>query len=149
MTCPRPQNERAHSDQDLKERMLELRGRGQTYKQIASILNEEGYIPLKNRKFTEANVRKLIKYCDETRLLTPKKYLENILAQMELAHQREKLSEPFCRPGLPKLAQLLEEAGYVTPRGRAHWWPAQVQQLLEGRFDLYYSKEHSGSERMR
>lgn len=149
MTCPRPQNERAHSDQDLKERMLELRGRGQTYKQIASILNKEGYIPLKSRKFTEANVRKLIKYCDETKLLTPKKYLENILAQMELAHQREKLSAPFCRPGLPKLAQLLKEAGYVTPRGHAHWWPAQVQQLLEGRFDLYYSKEHSGSERMR
>jgi hypothetical protein len=27
---------------------------------------------------------------------------------------------------------------------RAHWWPAQVQQLLEGRFDPYYGARPFG-----
>lgn len=34
---------------------------------------------------------------------------------------------------------LLTEAGYITPRGYARWWPAQVQQLLGGRFERYYA----------
>ncbi len=138
MISPRPHNERIHSDQDLKERMLELRGRGHTYKQIASILNEEGYVPLKSRKFTEANVGKLLNYCDEKKLLTPKKYLENILVRMELAHEKENPDEIFRKPGLPRMAKLLVEAGYRTPKGHANWWPAQVQQLLEGRFEEHY-----------
>jgi hypothetical protein len=32
------------------------------------------------------------------------------------------------------------DAGYKTPKGNAHWWPAQVQQLLEGRYDDYYEQ---------
>ena len=58
----------------------------------------------------------------------------------KLAREHTKVSPelPFQRPGLPKLAQLLGEAGYLTPKGHAHWWPAQVQQLLDGRFDSHY-----------
>ncbi len=37
-------------------------------------------------------------------------------------------------------ARFLMEAGYVTPKGHTHWWPAQVQQLLDGRFDQYYTR---------
>jgi hypothetical protein len=32
------------------------------------------------------------------------------------------------------------DAGYKTPKGNAHWWSAQVRQLLEGRFDDYYGQ---------
>jgi hypothetical protein len=34
---------------------------------------------------------------------------------------------------------VLTDAGYVTPKGHVRWWPAQVQQLLDGRFECYYS----------
>jgi len=30
------------------------------------------------------------------------------------------------------------EAGYKTPQGKEKWWPAQVQQVMEGRFEGYY-----------
>jgi hypothetical protein len=53
--------------------------------------------------------------------------------------------EPFKRPGFPTLAKVLTDAGYCTPKGRAHWWPAQVQQLLEGRFDPYYGARSASS----
>ncbi len=32
------------------------------------------------------------------------------------------------------------DAGYKTPKGNAHWWPAQVQRTLEGCFDDYYEQ---------
>ena len=32
----------------------------------------------------------------------------------------------FSPPSLAELARLLTEAGYKTPRGKEHWWPAQV-----------------------
>lgn len=62
---------------------------------------------------------------------------------MSREHAKGASDELFERPGLPKLAQLLGEAGYVTPKGHTHWWPAQVQQLLEGRFDRYYTSPPS------
>ncbi len=31
-----------------------------------------------------------------------------------------------------------EWGGGVTPRGNTHWWPAQVQQLLNGVYDEHY-----------
>jgi hypothetical protein len=37
---------------------------------------------------------------------------------------------------------MLVEAGYATPKGHARWWPAQVQQLLKGRFERYYEARH-------
>jgi hypothetical protein len=135
---PRPLNQRPYSDEEVKERIIELRGRGHSHKQIATILNEQGWIPLKGRQFTDRNVGKLLRRTDETKLLSPRRYLELILERMQLAHDQGRCGETFERPGLSKLASLLTEAGYQTPRGRPTWWPAQVQQLLDGRFDTYY-----------
>jgi DNA invertase Pin-like site-specific DNA recombinase len=135
---PRPLNERPHTDDEVKVRIVELRGRGHTHRQIASILNEQGWIPLKGRQFTERNVRGLLLRCDEKKLLTPRRFLLNVIERLEMQHDGETPAEPFERPSLPALARLLSEAGYTTPRGHAHWWPAQVQQVLDGRFDAYY-----------
>lgn len=134
-----PHNERPHTDEELKDRIVALRGRGHTYPQIADILNEQKWVPLKGSKFTECNVGKLLRGCDETKYQTPKRYLEALLEKLEREHSKASHDEPFHRPGLPKLAILLGEAGYVTPKGHTHWWPAQVQQLLEGRYDQYYA----------
>ena len=78
--------------------------------------------------------------CDETKQLTPRRYIEVLLEKMERAHSKANREEPFARPGFPTLAKLLKEAGYLTPKGHDHWWPAQVQQLLEGRFDKHYRR---------
>lgn len=39
---------------------------------------------------------------------------------------------------LPVLARLLRDGEFLTPRGNTHWWPAQVQQLLQGAYDSHY-----------
>ena len=142
---PRPINERHHTDEELKERMVDLRKRGHTQAQIAAILNELGFLPLKGRRFTESSVRKLLVRCTETKLLTPRRFLEAMLERMRQEHEAAGHDEPFMRPGYPRLAKVLTEAGYATPRGRGHWWPGQVQQLLEGRFDHYYSVRSSSA----
>ena len=142
---PRPVNERHHTDEELKERMVDLRKRGHTQAQIAAILNELGFLPLKGRRFTESSVRKLLVRCSETKLLTPRRFLEAMLERMRQEHEAAGHDEPFMRPGYPRLAKVLTEAGYATPRGRGHWWPGQVQQLLEGRFDHYYSVRSSSA----
>ncbi|MFO0573865.1 MAG: recombinase family protein [Polyangia bacterium] len=141
----RPHNERPHSDEELKQRLLDLRGRGHTHQQIASILNEQGWVPLKGRRFTEITVRKLLSRCQETKLLSPRRFLENMLERLQQEHERAHPEKPFRRPGYPRLAKALIEAGYPTPKGRAHWWPAQVQQLLEGKFERYYSRHASAA----
>ena len=142
---PRPLNDRPYSDDEVKARMVELRKRGHTQAQIASILNELGFIPLKGRRFTESSVRKLLVRCRETQLLTPRRFLEAMLERMRQEHEAAGHDEPFKRPGFPTLAKVLTDAGYCTPKGRAHWWPAQVQQLLEGRFDPYYGTRSASS----
>ena len=142
---PRPINERHHTDEELKERMVDLRKRGHTQAQIAAILNELGFLPLKGRRFTERSVRKLLVRCSETKLLTPRRFLEAMLERMRQEHEAAGHDEPFMRPGYPRLAKVLTEAGYATPRGRGHWWPGQVQQLLQGRFDHYYSVRSSSA----
>ena len=118
--------------------MVELRNHGHTYSQIATILNEQKWVPVKGRKFTASSVGKLIRSTEPTKYLTPKQYLEAMLRNMEQEHKCVHSDEPFQRPGFPRLAVLLKEAGYRTPKGHEHWWPAQVQQLLEGRFEQYY-----------
>jgi DNA invertase Pin-like site-specific DNA recombinase len=112
---PRPFNERPYTDEDVKERILELRSRGHTLEQIARILNEQKWLPLKGRQFTERNVGHLLRRMDATKLLGPRRYLENLLERMERIHRQEHPGEPFERPGLPTLAKLLVEAGYATP----------------------------------
>lgn len=135
---PKPHNERAHSDEEVKARMVELRNHGHTYTQIAAILNEQQWIPVKGRKFTASSVGKLLRATEPTKYLTPKQYLDAMLRNMEQEHNRLHSDEPFKRPGFPRLAVVLKEAGYLTPKGHEHWWPAQVQQLLNGHFDGYY-----------
>ena len=142
---PRPFNERLHTDEELKERMVDLRKRGHTQAQIAAILNELGFLPLKGRRFTESSVRKLLVRCTETQLLTPRRFLEAMLERMRQEHEAAGNDAPFARPGYPRLAKVLTEAGYCTPKGRGHWWPAQVQQLLEGRYDAYYGTRSASS----
>ena len=133
-------NVRPHTDEDVKDRMLELRARGHTHAQVASILNELGFLPLRGRRFTERSVRKLFGRCRKSRMLSPRRFLEAMLERMRREHESVDPDAPFERPGFPTLAKVLCDAGYVTPKGRAHWWPAQVQQLLEGRFDRYYAR---------
>lgn len=72
----KPHNERAHSDEAVKACMMELRNHGHTYAQIASILNEQKWLPVKGRKFTESSVGKLVRATEPTKYLTPKQYLE-------------------------------------------------------------------------
>src|SRR4051794_16003113 len=43
----------------------------------------------------------------ETKHQTPKRYLESLLAKMSREHAKATGDEPFQRPGLPTLAQLL------------------------------------------
>jgi len=145
LISPRPHNERPHTDEELKERILELRGRGYILRQIAAILNEQGWVPLKGRMFTESGVRQLLPRCEATKLLTPRRFIESMLDRMKSEHERANSSEPFQRPGYPKLAKLLTEAGYLTPKGHTHWWPAQVQQLLDGKFEKYYSRQSAAA----
>lgn len=139
--APRPHNERPHTDEELKEHMLTLRGHGHTYSQIAAVLNEQKWVPLKGKCFTETSVVKLLRNCDEAKHITPKQYVESVLEKLEREHDKQSSDESFKRPGFPKLAKLLEEAGYMTPKGHTRWWPAQVQQLLDGKFDRYYSRK--------
>jgi hypothetical protein len=140
MSSPAPQshNERPHTDEALKARIVELHDHGHTYPQIATILNEQKWLPLKAKKFTACSVGKLFRGTETTKHLSPKQYLESLLRRMEQEHAKVEPDEPFRRPGFPRLARLLQEAGYLTPKGHRHWWPAQVQQLLEGRFDQHY-----------
>ena len=63
-----------------------------------------------------------------------------MLTKMERAHDAENPTVPFSRPTLEEMGRMLEEVGYVTPRGHEKWWPAQVATLLEGRLDGYYSE---------
>jgi hypothetical protein len=67
--------------------------------------------------------------CHETKHQNPKRYLESLIERLAREHAKASPAEPFQRPGLPKLAQLLGEAGYVTPEGHAHRWPLRSLQL--------------------
>ncbi len=125
----KPVNQRNHSDEEVKRRMRELRDRGTTYRSIANILNEEGYLPYKGKKFSESSVCRLLGNVKENRLLTPRAFCESIIRRAE-----------GTRPSYPVLAKLLSEGGFVTPRGNTHWWPAQVQQLLNGSYDQHYRR---------
>lgn len=139
-----PHNQRTYGDEEIVARIVEMRNHGHTYHQIASILNEQGWIPRKGRRFTKTGVDKLLRGAELTRYVSPKQYLEAMLRRMEAEHTKQHPEEPFKRPGFPRLAVMLQDAGYRTPKGNEHWWPAQVQQLLEGRFDPYYSPDGNG-----
>ena len=106
-------------------------------------MNEQKWVPLKGKVFTLTSVVKLLRNCEEVKHVTPRKYVESLLGQLEREHALESPQDEFRRPGFPKLAKLLGEAGYLTPKGHSSWWPAQVQQLLEGKFDRYYSRPGS------
>ena len=124
----KPLRERHHTDEELKARILVLRGKRHTFSQIANILNEEGYLPLKGDVFRPKSVRKLVGISAPRRLLTPREYCQHLIETSD-----EHLS-------LAKLAEGLNKHGYQTPRGNCNWWPAQVSQLMAGNFDEYYCR---------
>lgn len=124
----KPVNQRPHSDEEVKLRMRELRDRGTAYQSIANILNEEGYVPYKAKKFTVSGVVQLLGTMKERKIMTPRAFCESVI--------RRANGE---RPSYPALARMLSEEGFLTPRGNTHWWPAQVQQLLIGTFDHHYA----------
>lgn len=105
----KPVHKRPHADEECKARILVLRGKGHTYRQIANILNEEGYIPYKGDKFRPKGVRKLVGISAPRRLLTPREYCQHLLETSDE------------RPSLGKLAQELAKQGYQTPRGNSTW----------------------------
>ena len=108
--------------------MRELRDRGTTYRSIANILNEEGYLPYKGKKFSESSVPSA-----RQREREPAADAAGVL-------RVDYPSSRGTRPSYPVLAKLLSEGGFVTPRGNTHWWPAQVQQLLNGSYDQHYRR---------
>ena len=124
----KPINDRKHTDEEAKIRMRELRDRGLTYQSIANILNEQGYLPYKGKGFSASSVSRLLGNAKKCALLTPRAFCESIIRRVE-----------GTRPSYPLLARLLSEGGFVTPRGNTHWWPAQVQQLLQGSYDQHYA----------
>jgi DNA invertase Pin-like site-specific DNA recombinase len=128
----KPVNVRHYTDEEVKLRMRELRDRGTTYQSIANILNEEGYLPYKGKKFTVSGVCQMLGAVKDRQLLTPRAFCESIIRRA----QGE-------RPSYPALARMLTEGGFMTPRGNSNWWPAQVQQLLHGAFDQHYGAARS------
>ena len=115
----------------MRARILDLRARGHTARQIASILNEQGWIPRKGSS-SQRGIHGLLRTIQATKVLSPRGYLEMMLTKMERAHDAEHPTVPFARPTLEEMGKLLEEVGYVTPRGHEKWWPAQVAHVLEG-----------------
>ena len=136
----RPINTRSYSDWEVRARILDLWARGYTARQIASILNEQGWIPRKGKQFTERGIYGLLRTIQVMKVLSSRGYLEMMLIKMERAHDAEHFIVPFARPTLEEMGRLLEEVGYVILRGYEKWWPAQVAHVLEGRLDGYYSE---------
>lgn len=123
----KPVNIRNHTDEEAKRRLYELRDKGTNHQSIANILNEEGYLPYKGKKFTRKGVGRLLGGLKEAKIMTPRAFCESVI--------RRAAGE---RPSYPKLAKKLSEEGFQTPKGNTNWWPAQVQQLLSGAYDGYY-----------
>jgi hypothetical protein len=128
-------NVRQHSDEEVKIRMRELRDVGTSLKSTANILNEEGYIPYKGKKFTEPMVCKLLGGIRDNKLLTPKAFCESLITRAD-----------GVRPSYPALARMLQQSGFQTPKGNTNWWPAQVQQLLGGAYDAHYRSGRQASD---
>lgn len=125
--APKPLNQRAHSDEEVKARMNELRAKGHTYQAIANILNEEGYKPLFGEKYTKRSIPKLLGGIKTRAILTPRAFAEQYIAQCDE------------KPSLATIASALQKSAYQTPRGNTNWWPAQVRELLAGHFDEHYA----------
>ncbi len=128
---PKPNNQRAHSDEEVKARLNELKTKGHTYQAVANILNEEGYKPLCGAKFTRNGVLLLLRGIKTQVILTPRAFAEQYIAQCDE------------KPSLATIAAALKKNAYQTPRGNTNWWPAQVRERLAGRFDEYYNARSS------
>ena len=72
----------------MRERILDRR-QGTPLRQTASILNEQGWIPLKSRAASRSgNIFGLLRTSDATKVLT-KRFLQMMLTKMERAHDAE------------------------------------------------------------
>ena len=129
--APKPNNQRSHTDEEVKARMIQLKAKGHTYPAIANILNEEGYKPLCGAKFTRNSVILLLRGVKTQKVLTPRIFAEQYIMQCDE------------KPSFAAIASALQKNAYQTPRGNTNWWPAQVRELLAGRFDEYYDARSS------
>lgn len=129
---------RWHTEEELRQRALALRDCGKIPRQIAAMLNSEKYVPFKGKVFTEAGTRQLIKAWQGTSSHHPRIYLQGVIARLRQEHLAVRPAAPFRPPGSPRLAALLTSQGFLTPKGKTTWFPAQAQRLLEGQFDAYY-----------
>lgn len=137
---PRPINSsRWHTEEQLRQRALEVRDRGTIPRQIAAVLNREGYLPYKGKSFTESGVRQLLKAWEGTRSHHPRIYLQGVIERLRQEHAAKRPEVPFRPPGSPQLAALLTSQGFLTPKGKPTWFPAQARRLLEGHFEEYYA----------
>jgi DNA-binding transcriptional MerR regulator len=108
---PKPHNERPYGDNEVKERILELRANGHSLRQIAAILNEQGWLPLKARRFTVENIHGLLARTNAAKLLSPRRYLQMMLTKMERAHEKESPGEPFEKPSCRRWRSCLRKRG--------------------------------------
>jgi hypothetical protein len=69
------------------------------------------------------------------KVFTPRAFAEHYMAQSEQ------------KPSLAAIASALQKNAYPTPRGNTNWWPAQVRELLAGRFDGYYNARMAQADR--
>jgi hypothetical protein len=132
---------RWHTEEDLRQRALELRDSGRIPRQIAVMLNSEKYVPFKGKAFTENGIRQLIKAWEGTKSHHPRIYLQGVIERLRQEHLATSPEVPFRPPGSPRLATLLTSQGFLTPKGKATWFPAQAQRLLEGQFEQYYGSK--------
>lgn len=83
-------------------------------------------MPLCGDRFTRNGVMLLFRGIKTREVLGPRAFAEQYLAQCDE------------KPSVAAIASALQKNAYQTPRGNTNWWPAQVRELLAGRFDEYY-----------
>ena len=92
---PRGQRPIAHRRRCEGSHAGATRPRGHTHAQVASILNELGFLPMKGRRFTQRSVRKLFGRCRQTKVLSPRRFLEAMLERMRREHEAVSLMRPL------------------------------------------------------
>ncbi len=85
----------------------------------------------------------MIKAWEGTKSHHPRIYLQGVIERLRQEHLAKSPEVPFRPPGSPQLATLLTSQGFLTPKGKTTWFPAQAQRLLEGQFEEYYGSKRA------
>ena len=99
------------------------------------VLKFDRLSPLCGARFTRNGVMLLLRGSKVQKVFTPRTFAEQYIAQSEQ------------KPSLAAIASALQKNTYPTPRGNTNWWPAQVRELLAGRFDGYYGAQTAQRDR--